>query len=138
MNIAEYSIRHKVVSWLFVILLIVGGIFSFLQLGQLEFPEFPIPQAVVNTSYPGASPEQVEEEVTLPIERAIQQLSAVDTVTSVSSAGRSQVMLELKKTVSPNQYPQVWDELRRKVNDIQSQLPPGVYTSSVNDDFRMP
>ncbi len=135
MNIAEYSLRHKVVSWLFVVLLIIGGIFSFLQLGQLEFPEFPIPQAMVNTAYPGASPEQVEEEVTLPIERAIQQLGTVDTVTSVSSAGRSQVMLELKKSVSPNQYPQVWDELRRKVNDVQSQLPPGVYPSAVNDDF---
>ncbi|HCE52616.1 MAG TPA: hypothetical protein DER18_14535, partial [Shewanella baltica] len=65
MNIAEYSIRHKVISWMFVLLLLVGGGVSFTGLGQLEFPEFTIKEALVITAYPGASPEQVEEEVTL-------------------------------------------------------------------------
>lgn len=135
MNLAEYSLRHRVISWLFVVLIVLGGAFSFNQLGQLEFPEFPIPQAMVNTLYPGASPEQVEEEVTLPVERAIQRLEYVKHITSVSSAGSSQVMVELKPEVNPNDHPQIWDELRRKINDVQSSLPPGVYPSIVNDDF---
>ncbi len=135
MNLAEYSINNKVISWLSVVLLLVGGAFSFMGLGQLEFPEFPIPQALINTAYPGASPEQVEEEVTLPLERAIQQLEYVKHIDSVSSAGSSQIFVELKETFSADMQPQIWDELRRKVNDTQSKLPPGVYPSQVNDDF---
>ncbi|MBT8076038.1 MAG: efflux RND transporter permease subunit, partial [Gammaproteobacteria bacterium] len=135
MNIAEYTIQHKVISWMAVALLLVGGIVSFNSLGQLEWPEFPIPQAMVNTAYPGASPEQVEEEVTLPIERAIQQLEYVKNIDSISSAGLSQIIIELNDNYSSDEQPQIWDELRRKVNDIQAGLPPGVYPSEVNDDF---
>ena len=135
MNIAEYSIKNKVISWTLVVLLLVGGVVSFKNLGQLEFPEFPIPQAMVNTVYPGASPEQVEEEVTLPLERAIQELEYVKNITSVSSAGNSQIMVELSFDFSADQHPQIWDELRRKIGDSQGTLPPGVYPSIVNDDF---
>ena len=67
MNVAEYSINHKVISWMFVFLLLIGGSVAFTGLGQLEFPEFTIKQALVITAYPGASPEQVEEEVTLAV-----------------------------------------------------------------------
>ncbi|MET4695685.1 efflux RND transporter permease subunit [Endozoicomonas lisbonensis] len=135
MNIAEYSIKNKVISWTLVVVLLVGGIVSFKNLGQLEFPEFPIPQAMINTAYPGASPEQVEEEVTLPLERAIQELEYIKDIISVSSAGNSQIMVELGFDYSADQFPQIWDELRRKVGDVQSHLPPGVYPSIVNDDF---
>ncbi len=135
MNIAECAIRNKVISWMFVLLLLIGGGVSFTGLGQLEFPEFPIPQAMVNTVYPGASPQQVEEEVTLPLERTIQQLEYVKHIDSVSSAGVSQIIIELKETVTADRQPQVWDELRRKINDIQSDFPPGVYPSQINDDF---
>ena len=135
MNIAEYSIRNPVISWTFVVLLVFGGIISFTQLGQLEFPEFPIPQAMVLTAYPGASPEQVEEEVTLPLERAIQQLEYVKTIESVSGAGLSQISVELLETYKAADQPQIWDELRRKINDTQGVLPPGVVQSIVNDDF---
>ena len=135
MNIAEYSIKNKVISWIFVVLLLAGGVVSFSELGQLEFPAFPIPQAMVNTQYPGASPEQVEEEVTLPIERAIQELEYVKTIKSVSSAGGSQIKVELLDDIQSDKFPQIWDELRRKVSDVQATLPPGVISSVVNDDF---
>ena len=135
MNIAEYSIRNPVISWTLVVLLVLGGAASFLQLGQLEFPEFPIPQAMVLTAYPGASPEQVEEEVTLPLERAIQQLEYVKTIDSVSSAGLSQISIELLETSKASDQPQIWDELRRKIGDAQRTLSPGVLPSLVNDDF---
>lgn len=135
MNIAEYSIKHKVISWMFVVLMLVGGAISFLGLGQLEFPEFTIKQAMVVTPYPGASPSQVEEEVTLPIEDAIQQMWQVKHVTSVNSAGKSQIMVELLDTVNSKDVPQAWDELRRKVNDTVQRFPSGVLTPSVVDDF---
>ena len=135
MGIAEYFIQNKLISWIFVALLLVGGAVSFTKLGQLEFPEFPIPRAMVNTLYPGASPEQVEEEVTLPVERAIQQLEYIKNITSESSAGISQVTIELKSDINSSHFPQIWDELRRKIHDVQSSLPPGVRPSIVNDDF---
>ncbi|GAA4879043.1 efflux RND transporter permease subunit [Ferrimonas pelagia] len=135
MKITEYSLRNKVISWTLVLLLLVGGIISFNGLGQLEFPEFPMPQAMVNTAYPGASPQQVEEEITLPLERALQRMEQIKHVITISSAGMSQIMVELKEEYGADDQPQIWDELRRKVNDTQSQLPPGSYPSEVNDDF---
>ncbi|MGF1816129.1 efflux RND transporter permease subunit, partial [Vibrio splendidus] len=135
MNLTNYAIKNKVISWLVVAILLVGGVLSFRGLGQLEFPAFPIPQAMVNTTYPGASAMQVEEEVTLPLERAISQLEYVRDVESFTSAGLSQIAVILKETIQAEQQPQVWDELRRKVNDIQPRMPPGVNPSQVIDDF---
>lgn len=135
MNFAEYSITHKVISWMFALLLLVGGSVSFLNLGQLEFPEFTIKQALVVTAYPGASPEQVEEEVTLPLEDALQQLEGIKHITSVNSAGLSQIEIEMADNYGGDQLPQVWDEVRRKVNDKINELPPGALTPKVIDDF---
>ena len=135
MNIAEYSIRHKVISWMFAVLLLVGGSIAFTGLGQLEFPEFTIKQALVITAYPGASPEQVEEEVTLPLEDALQQLDGIKHITSINSAGLSQIQIEIKDSYDKHRLPQVWDEVRRKVNDTTGNLPPGSATPKVIDDF---
>ncbi|WP_299492778.1 efflux RND transporter permease subunit [uncultured Shewanella sp.] len=135
MSVAQYAIQHKVISWMFALLLLVGGGLSFLNLGQLEFPEFTIKQALVITAYPGASPEQVEEEVTLPLEDALQQLDSIKHITSINSAGMSQIQIEIKENYSSNVLPQIWDEVRRKVNDSISTLPPGVATPSIIDDF---
>ncbi len=135
MNIAEYSIRNKVISWLFILLLLIGGYIAFNSMGQLEFPEFTIKQAMVITQYPGASPEQVEEEVTLTLEQAIQQLPYVENVITINSAGLSQITIEILKEYDKYALPQIWDELRRKINDAQSQLPPGANASITVDDF---
>ncbi|QDF74057.1 MULTISPECIES: efflux RND transporter permease subunit [Shewanella] len=135
MNFAEYSITHKVVSWMFALLLLIGGSISFFSLGQLEFPEFTIKQALVVTAYPGASPQQVEEEVTLPLEDALQQLDGVKHITSINSAGLSQIEIEMNDNFDATELPQVWDEVRRKVGDITGTLPPGAMTPSVIDDF---
>jgi len=135
MNFAEYSITHKVISWLFAVLLLVGGSVSFFSLGQLEFPEFTIKNALVVTAYPGASPEQVEEEVTLPLEDALQQLDSIKHIMSINSAGLSQIEIEIKEQYDHKALPQVWDEVRRKVNDMAVELPAGAYSPSVIDDF---
>ncbi len=135
MNIAEFSIRNKLISWLITLILLVGGIISFSGLSQLEDPEFTIKDAVIITQYPGASPQQVEEEVTYPLENALQQLTYVDYVRSVSTAGLSQITVTMKRRYNKNHLPQIWDELRRKINDLTPSLPPGVLPPLVNDDF---
>ena len=135
MNIAEYSIRHKVVSWLFTLILLVGGVVSFTRLGQLEDPEFTLKIAMVITNYAGASPRHVEEEVTLPVEKAIQSLHYVKNVTSISSNGLSQVQVEMKPRYRASQLKQIWDELRHKLTDLQGQLPPAQGTIQVENDF---
>ena len=134
LNLGELAIQKKVVSWMFVLLLGIGGAFSFTQLGRLEFPEFTIDQARIITPYPGASPQQVEEEVTAQLENAAQQLTFLDHVTSINSAGLSQITVEMKEG-SPETFAQYWDEMRRKINDAQRTLPPGAGPSFIFDDF---
>jgi multidrug efflux pump subunit AcrB len=135
MDLARYFIHYRTSSWLFAAILLFGGIVSYLGLGRLEDPQFTLKQALIITQYPGASPLQVEEEVTYPLENAIQQLPYVNHVTSVSTAGLSQLMVEMKDTYRAKELKQIWDELRHKVNDLQPQLPPGVQVPQVKDDF---
>ena len=135
MNIAELSIRQNVITWVLTILLVVVGGYSFFQLAWLEDPEFTIKDAIIMTPYPGASAAEVEEEVTNVLEKAIQQLGQLKYIESRSSRGMSQIKVKIQDKYDRQVLPQVWDELRRKVNDYQKQLPPGAGPSTVNDDF---
>ena len=135
MNLAQFSIEKTTISWMFAVLLTLGGGLSFFQLGQLEFPEFTINKAKIITLYPGASPQQVEQEVSAKLEDAVQQLAKLDHVTSVNSAGLSELTVELDDGIASDQYSQHWDELRRKIADAQKDLPPGAFNSLVLDDF---
>ena len=135
MNIAELSLRKSVITWVMTILFVVIGWASFNNLARLEDPEFTIKEAVVITPYPGASAAEVEEEVTNVVEKAIQQLGQVNWIESRSSREFSQIKVRIHDKYDKVALPQVWDELRRKVNDYQAQLPPGAGPSIVNDDF---
>ncbi|HCE3217642.1 TPA: efflux RND transporter permease subunit VmeI [Vibrio parahaemolyticus] len=134
-GIAAYFIRNRVISWMVSLIFLIGGIAAFFGLGRLEDPAFTIKDAMVVTSYPGAMPQQVEEEVTYPLEKAIQQLTYVDEVNSISNRGLSQITVTMKNNYGPDDLPQIWDELRRKVNDLKVTLPPGVNEPQVIDDF---
>ncbi len=135
MNVAEVSIRYKTISLVMTFFIIGGGIVSYERLGRLEDPEFTIKSAQVFTSYPGATAMEVADEVTDEIETAIQQLGQLDLVTSISEPGKSTVLVDIKEKYDKYSLPQVWDELRRKINDVQSSLPPGAGPSLVYDDF---
>ncbi|MCB5161455.1 efflux RND transporter permease subunit [Marinomonas algarum] len=135
MDIAAYFINRKVTSWMITLILLVGGVIAFTNLGQLEDPEFTIKDSLIITYYPGASPEQVEEEVTYPIERELQNLPYVDKIVSTSKAGYSKVQLTIKDTYRAEQLKQIWDEVRKKVRDITGTFPSGVATPVVLDDF---
>jgi multidrug efflux pump subunit AcrB len=139
MNPAETCIRKETVSWLAVVLLLIGGYISFNSLGRYEDPEFVIRQAVIITPYPGATAAQVAEEVSDPIEAAIQQLQEIEEIKSISRPGESEVQVEIRMKFAPerNDLEQIWDKLRRKIIDAQGKLPPGAGPSFVNDDFGM-
>jgi len=137
MNIAEYTLRKSVVAWLATVLVLAGGWLAYERLGRFEDPEFVIRQAVVVTSYPGASPAQVAEEITDLIEGAVQQMQEVEEVTSVSRAGESLVKVKARLAFSRNQaeLDQVWNKLRSKIAEAARALPPGAAEPVVKGDF---
>ncbi|MHC4798237.1 MAG: efflux RND transporter permease subunit [Planctomycetota bacterium] len=135
MNLTEFSIRNKVLTYFIVALIAVGGIASFLQLGQLEDPDFTIKKAVVITPYPGASPQEVELEVTDRIEKAIQELPELKHLYSISRPGLSMIKVDIKQEYWSDTLPQVWDKMRSKIRDVTPQLPPGVGKPDISDDF---
>lgn len=135
MSIASGSVEKSTVVGFGMVLLVVGGLGAFFALGQLEDPEFTIKNASVVTFYPGASAEEVEMEVTDRIEIAIQEMPQVEKLESVSKPGFSLVKIEILPQYPAEQLPQIWDELRRKMNDVRSSLPPGCGEPAVNDDF---
>ncbi len=135
MNLPDYSLRNGRVIVFFLLLLLIGGIAGFATLGKKEDSTFVIKSAMLLCSYPGATPQEVEELVTEPIEREVQSLRRVHKITSESHYGLSKIQVELDPGTRSGEIPQLWDELRRKALDIQSQLPSGASAITVADDF---
>ncbi len=135
MNIAEFSIKKSVITWTMTVVLLVLGFFAYLDLPRLEDPEFAIKDAVIATPYPGASPGEVEQEVTEKIEKAMQEMGQLKRVESYSSRGMSVVKVKIQDKYDKDALPAVWDEMRRKVLDVIPELPPGSGPPIVNDDF---
>jgi multidrug efflux pump subunit AcrB len=135
-NIGEFSVKRDRVIYASMLFVLLGGIVAYQRLGRLEDPEFTIKEALIITPYPGASAEEVAQEVTNPIEVACQQLGQLKRVESESTRGRSIVSAVIQDRYDKDKIPQVWDELRRKIDDVQSRLPPPVRGKSlVVDDF---
>ena len=122
MNLAEFTIRNKVLSVIVILLTVVGGWSAYQDMPRFEDPEFTIRTAQIIVQYPGASPVEVAEEVTEPLERAIQQLQEVDDVESVSSAGVAEIMVNIKYEFSKSRadLQLVWTKLRNKVTTPSS------------------
>jgi multidrug efflux pump subunit AcrB len=136
MNPGVFSVKNDRVVFVAMALVLAGGVVAYRELGRLEDPEFTIKEALIITPYPGASAEEVALEVTNPIETACQQLGQLKRVESESSRGQSVVKAIIRDRYDRNRIPQVWDELRRKVNDVQPELPPSLRGNSlVIDDF---
>jgi multidrug efflux pump subunit AcrB len=135
MSLTAVAIEKRTVTYFVMLLLVAGGIAAFFSLGQLEDPEFTVKTAVITTAYPGASPAEVEQEVTDRIELAIQEMPQIDYIDSFSRAGLSQISVELKAQYWSDRLPQVWDELRRKIRNIEHTLPPGTDRPVITDTF---
>jgi len=136
MNLGVASVQNKRVSFFCIFLILIGGFQAYQNIGRLEDPEFTIKEALIITPYPGASADEVAKEISNPIETACQQLGQLKRVESESTRGRSVVSAIIKDKYDRNSIPQVWDELRRKIADVQSQLPPSARGQTmVIDDF---
>ncbi|MBO7235805.1 MAG: efflux RND transporter permease subunit [Alistipes sp.] len=135
MNISRYSISRPSVITFFIVVMLIGGVYAFWKLGKREDSTFTIKSAVVVSPYPGATPEEVENLVTEPLERKIRTLSAVYKITSESHFGYSRLIVELHPSTPSERIPQLWDELRRKVDDARGELPKEVGKITIADDF---
>ena len=135
MNLAKIAIEKKALSYFMTFLLVAGGLASFFSLGQLEDPDYSVKTAVIITQYPGASAAEVELEVTDRIEIALQQLKTIDYLKSFSAPGYSQIWVNIKTQYWSDKLPQIWDDMRRKVREVEGSLPPGCNRPIVNDDF---
>lgn len=135
MNLTEYALKNKAFVYFFVFVLAIGGIYSFFTMSKLEDPAITVKQAMVVTTYPGASAYQVELEVTDLLEKSIRSMGNLDHVESRSMDDVSEILVELASTVPLSDLQQSWDILRRKVANVQSQLPAGAQASIVMDDF---
>ncbi len=131
----EKLLNQKAMISTILFAVLVGGIIAYTNIGKLEDAEIPIKSAMVITVYPGATAHEVELEVTDVLEKQIQKLENIDEITSVSRPGVSLITIEINPVVKTPQLPQLWDHLRRKVNDIKGSLPAGAYEPIVNDDF---
>ncbi len=135
MNLQKAAIDNVTVTWFAAFLILVGGFAAFFSLGQLEDPVFSIKTAIVSTSYPGASPEEVENEVTEIIELELQKLKELDSLESFSRAGHSRIKVNIKASYGADDLPQIWDKVRVRAQDAGRMLPPGASPPVVIDDF---
>ena len=132
-GLVKFFLTNKALSWL--ILILSGGILAYNNMGKLEDAPFTIKQALVTTSYPGASPMEVQQQVTDVLEESIQSLGELYYLKTENRAGLSKITVYVKKEIRTKDMQQLWDKLRRKVGDAQSKLPAGAGPSVVNDDF---
>ncbi|MGL1956849.1 MAG: efflux RND transporter permease subunit [Colwellia sp.] len=135
MDIARYSLTKPINVWLISLCFLIGGVVAMQNIGRLEDPAFTIKQAIIMTYYPGASAEKVEKEVTEQVEIALQQMWQLDKIESESKPGFSRVIMEVKSNIDGPLLPQIWDELRKRLRDIQGELPLGSSNPIVIDDF---
>jgi multidrug efflux pump subunit AcrB len=135
MNIAKFSIDRKTITLVLTAALTLGGVFAYKNMSRLEDPEFTIKDALVITPYAGATAREVEEEVTDEMEVAVQKMSQLDQIESRSERGLSTLTVTMQDKYDKSSLPQIWDELRRKVNDAQKNLPPDAGPSIVVDDY---
>lgn len=134
-NISRYSITHPTVIRFMLWVMLLGGIYAFHAMGKREDSTFVIKSAVVECRYPGALPEEVEHLVVEPLEREIRTLSSVYKISSEAHFGYARIIVELSPKTSPRRIPQAWDELRRKISNVEPRLPEGVTSVGVYDGF---
>ena len=135
MKLVKYFLSKKPVTILLLVLVLAGGLLAYVKMGKLEDAPFTIKQALVLTPYPGASPSEVQSQVTDVLEESIQALGELYYLKTENRAGLSKITVYVKKETRAAEMQQLWDKLRRKVSDVQSKLPEGAGPSVVNDDF---
>ena len=135
LNLAEWAIRHKQIVYFFIIAIITGGLWSYFHLGRSEDPDFTIRQAVVMAAWPGASAQQITQQVTDPLEKKLQDTKGLDYIKSFTHDGKTVIYVNLKDSVPKEEMQTRWHEIRNLVNDEWGSLPSGVMGPYINDRF---
>lgn len=135
LNLAEWAIRHKQIVYFFIIAIITGGLWSYFHLGRSEDPDFTIRQAVVTAAWPGASAQQITQQVTDPLEKKLQDTKGLDYIKSFTHDGKTVIYVNLKDSVPKEEMQTRWHEIRNLVNDEWGSLPSGVRGPYINDRF---
>lgn len=135
LNLAEWAIRHKQIVYFFIIAIITGGLWSYFHLGRSEDPDFTIRQAVVTAVWPGASAQQITQQVTDPLEKKLQDTKGLDYIKSFTHDGKTVIYVNLKDSVPKEEMQTRWHEIRNLVNDEWGSLPSGVMGPYINDRF---
>ena len=134
-NLTEVSLKNRALVWYFIIVTAIGGIFFYFKLGRMEDPNFTINQMVVTAAWPGASADQMEQQVTDKLESKFRDIPGVKEITSNTRAGTSVVYVTLRDDVDRSTIRDTWRDVRGFGNDVQSELPSGVYGPYYNDRF---
>ena len=134
-KVIEYFIDNPAVTWVMTGIFLVGGMVGLMTLSQLEDPVFTVKKGIIITEYPGATPEEVELEVTDRLEKALWEVPQLKDTLSYSRAGVSYIKIEVKDEYWEDRLPQVWDEIRKKLRDTAPLLPPGAGKPDISDDF---
>lgn len=135
-NLTEWALNHKQLIYYFIVVILIGGVFSYRNLGRMEDPDFTIRQMIVTVTWPGASARQIEEQVTDKIEKKLQDTEGLDYLKSFSTPGKSIIYVVLKDdAVTGDQVRPIWRDVRNMVNDVKPNLPTGVNGPYFNDRF---
>jgi len=134
-NLSEISLKNKSLVWYFIIVVAIAGIFSYMKLGRMEDPQYTVRQMVVSVAWPGATAQQMEEQVTDKIEKKLQDTQNLDYIKSYSRAGQSVIYVTLNDDIDKSKIRSTWHEVRNLTDDMKRDLPSGVYGPYFNDRF---
>ena len=135
MNLSDWALRHRALVWFLMVIIVAMGLFSYRRLGRNEDPDFTIKTMVVQAGWPGATVDDTLEQVTDRIEKKLQETPGLDFIRSYTTAGRTTVFVNLLGSVRSAAVPQIWYQVRKKIDDIRSTLPAGVVGPAFNDEF---
>jgi len=134
-NLSEWALKHRSLIWYFMIVSAVAGLFSYLNLGRAEDPDFTIKTMIVQANWPGATVDEMTTQVADRIEKKFEQLPGFDYTKSQNTAGSSLIYVNLKPTITGTAVPAAWTRARQILDDIKGELPSGVLGPFYNDDF---
>ena len=135
MNLSDWALRHRALVWFLMVIIVAMGLFSYRRLGRNEDPDFTIKTMVVQAGWPGATVDDTLKQVTDRIEKKLQETPGLDFIRSYTTAGRTTVFVNLLGSVRSAAVPQIWYQVRKKIDDIRSTLPAGVVGPAFNDEF---
>jgi multidrug efflux pump len=134
-NLSEWALEHRSLIWYFMIAFMAAGLFSYLQLGRAEDPDFTVKTMVIAAQWPGASPEEMTRQVTDRIEKKLEELESLDYTKSVTVAGQTTVFVYLRDSTKARDVPPTWARVRNMIADIKADFPQGVIGPFFNDRF---